>query len=93
MRGARVPGSPLLTAALAAAEVGVTPATIRKWVQLEHLRPAGRQGRALLYRIEDVFAAERATRRTRPTVLPAALPAGHSDSHPNGVVPSPERAV
>ncbi|MEV7089052.1 hypothetical protein AB0O07_24715 [Streptomyces sp. NPDC093085] len=54
------PTAPLITGALAAGEVGVAPATIRKWVQLGHLAPAGRQGRALLYRLEDVFAAERA---------------------------------
>ncbi|MFF3555733.1 hypothetical protein ACWD4V_06520 [Streptomyces tsukubensis] len=54
---------PLITGALAAAEAGVVPATIRKWVQLGYLAPAGRRGRAGLYRLEDVFAAERATRR------------------------------
>jgi len=53
----------LLTGALAAHEAGVAPATIRKWVQLGHLAPAGKQGRAQLFRLEDVFAAERATRR------------------------------
>ncbi|MFF1447879.1 MerR family DNA-binding transcriptional regulator [Streptomyces sp. NPDC058274] len=60
--------SPLITAELAADEVGVTPATIRKWVQRGHLRPAGTEGRRRLYRLEDVFAAERATHyaRTRP---------------------------
>ncbi|MFE9258967.1 hypothetical protein [Streptomyces sp. NPDC006879] len=52
----------LINAALAATEAGVVPATIRKWVQHGHLTPAGRQGRALLYRLEDVFAAERAVR-------------------------------
>ncbi|KRV49704.1 hypothetical protein AQ490_18510 [Wenjunlia vitaminophila] len=62
MRTVPSPRAPLLTAALAASEVGVTPATIRKWVQLRHLKPAGRRGRAFLYRIEDVFAAERAAR-------------------------------
>ncbi|MDX6362036.1 MAG: hypothetical protein QOC85_1039, partial [Streptomyces sp.] len=50
--------SPLITAELAADEVGVTPATIRKWVQRGHLRPAGTEGRRRLYRLEDVFAAE-----------------------------------
>ncbi|MGX1883535.1 hypothetical protein [Streptomyces sp. NPDC055287] len=54
---------PLITGALAAREVAVAPATIRKWVQLGHLAPAGRQGRAQLFRLEDVFAAERAARR------------------------------
>ncbi|PZT76045.1 MULTISPECIES: hypothetical protein [unclassified Streptomyces] len=58
--------SPLINAALAADEAGVVPATIRKWVQLGHLAPAGRQGRSLLYRLEDVFAAERKVRLGRP---------------------------
>jgi DNA-binding transcriptional MerR regulator len=53
----------LVTGQLAAQEAGVVPTTIRKWVQLGHLSPAGRQGRAQLYRLEDVFAAERTTRR------------------------------
>lgn len=53
----------LLTGALAALEVGVSAATIRKWVQRGDLRPAGKQGRAMLFRLEDVFAAERNTRR------------------------------
>ncbi|MGW2746962.1 helix-turn-helix domain-containing protein [Streptomyces sp. NPDC001450] len=57
--------TPLITAELAAAEAGVSPATIRKWVQRGHLRPAGTQGRRQLYRLEDVFAAERATYRAR----------------------------
>ncbi|WP_299533023.1 hypothetical protein [uncultured Streptomyces sp.] len=56
-------GVALVTSALAAQEAGVVPATIRKWVQLGHLRPSGQQGRAHLYRLEDVFAAERAARR------------------------------
>ncbi|CAM5654643.1 MerR family transcriptional regulator [Streptomyces fumanus] len=56
-------GATLVTGVLAAQEAGVAPATIRKWVQLGHLAPAGRQGRTHLYRLEDVFAAERATRR------------------------------
>ncbi|MET9529652.1 hypothetical protein ABZY02_03640 [Streptomyces sp. NPDC006649] len=53
----------LVTSTLAAQEAGVVPATIRKWVQLGHLRPSGQQGRRHLYRLEHVFAAERATRR------------------------------
>ncbi|OEJ25548.1 hypothetical protein AR457_14810 [Streptomyces agglomeratus] len=53
----------LITGTLAAQEADVAPATIRKWVQLGHLTPAGSRGRAQLYRLEDVFAAERATRR------------------------------
>ncbi|NEA40892.1 hypothetical protein G3I42_16755 [Streptomyces sp. SID11385] len=55
----------LVTGALAAREAGVVPATIRKWVQLGHLSPAGHQGRSHLYRLEDVFAAERAARGRR----------------------------
>lgn len=51
----------LITGELAAREIGVAPATIRKWVQLGRLTAAGRAGRALLFRLEDVFAAERAT--------------------------------
>lgn len=56
---------PLITAELAADEAGVSPATIRKWVQRGHLPPAGTQGRRRLYRLEDVFAAERTTHRAR----------------------------
>ncbi|MDV5147735.1 hypothetical protein R1T08_27100 [Streptomyces sp. SBC-4] len=56
----------LIPGPLAAEEAGVAPATIRKWVQLGHLRAAGRAGRAQLFRLEDVFAAERLARgRTR----------------------------
>ncbi|QJT03483.1 hypothetical protein G9272_27055 [Streptomyces asoensis] len=62
----RATGQPtLIPGPLAAQEVGVAPATIRKWVQLGHLEPAGKAGRAQLFRLEDVFAAERATRRAR----------------------------
>ncbi|GHB77261.1 hypothetical protein GCM10010306_084160 [Streptomyces umbrinus] len=56
---------PLITAELAADEAGVTTATIRKWVQRGHLRPAGTQGRRRLFRLEDVFAAERTTHLAR----------------------------
>ncbi|MEU8139047.1 hypothetical protein [Streptodolium elevatio] len=58
-----------MTAGEAAPEVQVVPATIRKWVQLGHLAPAGRRGRENLFRLEDVFRAERAVhRRTRDSV-------------------------
>ena len=55
----------LIPGPVAAPEVGVAPATIRKWVQLGRLKPAGKAGRAQLFRLEDVFAAERATRTPR----------------------------
>ncbi|MER6527707.1 hypothetical protein [Streptomyces sp. NPDC001508] len=56
----------LVPGPLAAQEAGVAPATIRKWVQLGRLKAAGKAGRAALFRLEDVFAAERAaTRRAR----------------------------
>ncbi|MDQ0951372.1 excisionase family DNA binding protein [Streptomyces phaeochromogenes] len=61
----RVANTPLITAELAADEAGVTTATIRKWVQRGHLRPAGTQGRRRLFRLEDVFAAERTTHLAR----------------------------
>ncbi|WP_240509815.1 hypothetical protein [Streptomyces malaysiense] len=54
----------LIPGPLAAQEAGVAPATIRKWVQLGHLKAAGKAGRAQLFRLEDVFAAERAARGT-----------------------------
>ncbi|MEU9332009.1 hypothetical protein AB0D49_02465 [Streptomyces sp. NPDC048290] len=57
----------LLPAPLAAREAGVAPATLRKWVQLGRLTAVGRAGRAHLYRLEDVFAAERAARRRTGT--------------------------
>ncbi|MGI5457060.1 hypothetical protein ACQEWB_28650 [Streptomyces sp. CA-249302] len=50
----------LIPGPLAAQEAGVAPATIRKWVQLGRLKAAGRAGRAQLFRLDDVFAAERA---------------------------------
>ncbi|MFI6286884.1 hypothetical protein ACIBCM_19405 [Streptomyces sp. NPDC051018] len=56
----------LIPGPLAAVEAGVAPATIRKWVQLGRLTAAGRAGRAQLFRLEDVFAAERAARTGRP---------------------------
>lgn len=69
----RRPGHPtpppdaLVTAGEAAPEVRVLPATIRKWVQLGHLAPAGKRGREHLFRLEDVFRAERAARKRPPT--------------------------
>jgi hypothetical protein len=65
-----LPNTALLTTGLAATEAGVVPATIRKWVQLGHLTAVSRQGRTLLFRLEDVFAAERATRRAHERKAP-----------------------
>lgn len=56
----------LLTTDMAAAEAGVLPATIRQWVRRGHLAISERQGRNALFRLADVFAAERATRRRTP---------------------------
>jgi len=60
----------LIPGPLAAQEAGVAPATIRKWVQLGRLTAAGKAGRAQLFRLEDVFAAERAARGTRAPAAP-----------------------
>ncbi|GAA2439520.1 hypothetical protein GCM10010388_30680 [Streptomyces mauvecolor] len=57
------PAGALVTTAMAAEEAAVAPDTIRKWVQLGHIAPAGRSGRSHLFHLADVFAAERATRR------------------------------
>jgi len=54
-----LPGDVLLTAAEAAVEVGVRPATLRQWVHLGRLAPAGKRGRAHVFWLADVFAAER----------------------------------
>ncbi|GAA2238472.1 hypothetical protein GCM10010232_26570 [Streptomyces amakusaensis] len=62
--------TPLITGDLAASEAGVSPATIRKWVQRGHLAAAGRQGRRSLYRLEDVFAAERSAHDIAPGSAP-----------------------
>lgn len=65
MMGTRTQAPTLIPGPLAAQEAGVAPATIRKWVQLGRLTPVGRAGRAQLFRLEDVFAAERTARRSR----------------------------
>ncbi|WP_229886042.1 hypothetical protein [Streptomyces subrutilus] len=74
----------LVPGPLAAHEAGVAPATIRKWVQLGRLTAAGRAGRAQLFRLEDVFAAERAASRRahRPTPGPEPAPVRHADTAP-----------
>lgn len=55
----------LVPGPLAAREAGVAPAAIRKCVRRGRLTPVGRAGRAQLFRLEDVFAAERAAGGTR----------------------------
>ncbi|WP_232792475.1 hypothetical protein [Actinacidiphila yeochonensis] len=58
--GGAVDGLPVLVPAeLAAREVGVATATIRKWVQLGYLAASGKAGRAHVFHLADVFAAER----------------------------------
>ncbi|MBT2445901.1 hypothetical protein J7F03_02105 [Streptomyces sp. ISL-43] len=65
----------LIPGPLAAHEAGVAPATIRKWVQLGRLTAAGKAGRAQLFRLEDVFAAERDASRRTPSGMRGAGPA------------------
>ncbi|MFZ3472283.1 hypothetical protein ACODT3_14955 [Streptomyces sp. 4.24] len=65
----------LIPGPLAAHEAGVAPATIRKWVQLGRLTAAGKAGRAQLFRLEDVFAAERDASRRTAAGMPGAAPA------------------
>ncbi|MGW3355886.1 hypothetical protein ACWDFL_10765 [Streptomyces bungoensis] len=72
----------LVPGLLAAQEAGVAPATIRKWVQLGHLKAAGKAGRAQLFRLEDVFAAERAARGTTRRARRAAA---DGDADPYGI--------
>ncbi|MFD4868759.1 hypothetical protein [Streptomyces sp. NPDC058412] len=60
----------LVPGPVAAQEAGVAPATIRKWVQLGRLTAAGKAGRAQLFRLEDVFAAERTASRRPPVPRP-----------------------
>lgn len=67
----------LVTAGEAAPEVEVVPATIRKWVQLGHLAPAGKRGRENLFRLEDVFRAERSA-HNRPDRMTGRTDAGSS---------------
>ncbi|MFD9408549.1 hypothetical protein ACFWBN_16250 [Streptomyces sp. NPDC059989] len=64
----------LIPGPVAAQEAGVAPATIRKWVQLGRLTAVAKAGRAQLFRLEDVFAAERAASR-RPPVPRSGGPA------------------
>lgn len=56
---------PLFTAEEAAAEVGVKAATIYVWVHRGHLVPAGTRGKHRLFRLSDVFEAERTRDRKR----------------------------
>lgn len=51
----------LLTTADAARLADVEPDTIHQWRTRGHLKPAGRRGRVVLWRAEDVLDAEAAT--------------------------------
>lgn len=65
------PAAVLVTAAEAAAEVGVKPQTIYVWVSRGYLAPATTPGARRLYRLSDVFAVEASRdhkRRKRRTV-------------------------
>jgi DNA-binding transcriptional MerR regulator len=53
----------LFTAEEAAAEVGVKVPTIWSWVNRGYLRPAGTRGKHRLYRLSDVFEAEKERKR------------------------------
>jgi hypothetical protein len=66
----------MVSAELAAREVGVATATIRKWVQLGYLAASGKAGRAHVFRLADVFAAERSAHRRPPPAHPPGSPAG-----------------
>lgn len=62
----------LYTADQAAAEVGIERQTIYVWVSRGSLRPVPgvKRGRSHLFRLEDVFAAEKTrdhARRRKPT--------------------------
>ncbi|MEU8055699.1 helix-turn-helix domain-containing protein [Microbispora bryophytorum] len=49
----------LYTADEAAGEVGVSASAIYVWTHRGYIRPVKKRGRVNLYRISDVFAAER----------------------------------
>lgn len=55
----------LFTADQAATETGFTRQAIYNWVSRGYLKPATKQGRTKLFRIEDVFAAEKQRDRKR----------------------------
>ncbi|MFI6477376.1 helix-turn-helix domain-containing protein [Nonomuraea sp. NPDC050663] len=55
----------LFTAEEAAAEVGVARQTIYVWVNRGYLKHAAKQGHLKLFRLEDVFEAEKSRDRSR----------------------------
>lgn len=66
-----------MTTQEAAEEFEVSAATIRQWVRRGHLRAAGSQGRAQVYRHSDLERARAATRSsTRRTPPPRPTPHG-----------------
>lgn len=56
-------GQDLWTLDQAAAEVGVSPATLHTWHARGYLNYAGKRGKSALVHLEDVFAAEAARKR------------------------------
>ncbi|MFF4406027.1 helix-turn-helix domain-containing protein [Streptomyces sp. NPDC001404] len=67
----------LLTTREAAAVAQVSPSCIRQWTSRGHLVPAARQGRANLYREDQVLEAERIRRNHRAPAR-AVLPPLHT---------------
>jgi predicted site-specific integrase-resolvase len=55
----------LYTADQAATETGFTRQAIYNWVSRGYLRHAAKEGRTKLFRLEDVFAAEKKRDRRR----------------------------
>jgi len=61
----------VMTTKDAAAEFGVDPSTVRKWVTRGLLTVAGKAGRSNCYWRSDLLKAERAARRGRDVAQPS----------------------
>jgi hypothetical protein len=86
----------LVTTREAAREAGVTAPTIRKWASEGRLTPAGTRGRETLYRLTDVFDAERRSslrRRWRATRPGRRVPQGRCTVILGGVDPCDRPAI
>lgn len=64
----------LYTTREVADELGVTPATVHQWVHRGYLTPVGKKGRQNVYRLADVFEAERCNRWRSPLLVEALDP-------------------